>query len=502
MSLVRHTCLPLAVAFLAAAPARAAEWTDKMSLSGSAQSDLRFNVEDYRGAAPGDGYDFSMNRNDLNARLEVTPTEQVVGVVDARLRYFGFNRATQLTQTSDRDEVDPFSVQLDEAFVAVHGILHPALDLKVGRMVQTWGSADMFNPTDNLSARDFSDPLDYTRKVPNQMVQLDAYPTSWLTLTAVWVPLFKPSQLPDSAHFGFAVEKDSNGCLAAAPAPPLRNRADSERLAGLFGAINPCSLDFEDPEVRTVAPDNGIAESQAALRAKLQLGDLDVGLSYYYGRFSFPVAYTAAAFVNPSQETGKMDVRYVAEVAYPRMQVAGLDFSYSAPWLNGAGIVGELAVIFPEQVIFGMRAYQGSNKLLEMSSVNVPSDPFVKSVLGIDYTFTSWLYVNAMWVHGFFDEFNDVYGLHDYAVVAPELKLFQDSVSIRGSTVYDITDGSSAVNPQLTWIVVPSVEVVGGAFVYGGSTHMGDPLDYASRSKFGSKAAGRSVAYLKTRLTW
>ncbi|MGI5861943.1 MAG: hypothetical protein ACOX6T_07770 [Myxococcales bacterium] len=485
-----------------ASPAFAAGWQDQVSFSGAAAADVRFNIEDYRGAVPGDGYNFAMNRNDLDLRLEVTPSEKAIAVLDARLRYFGFNEATRLSETTSRDRVDPFSVQVDEAFVSVRGVPHPAVDLKIGRMVQTWGSADMFNPTDNLSSRDFSDPIDYSRKVPNQMLQIDVYPSDWLTLTAVWVPVFKPSQLPDSAPLGFGIERDAAGCLVGAPAPPLRDRADAQALANLFGAVNPCALNFGDPEVRTFGVGRGIAESQAALRAKMQLGSLDLTLSYYYGRFSFPVAYTAVAFVESSQQPGKMDVRYLAEVTYPRMQVAGIDFSYNADWLFGLGIVGELALIFPEEIIFGLRAYQGGNKLLEMASVNVPDEPFFKATLGLDYTFTPWLYVNAMWVHGFFDEFNDVYGLHDYAVVAPELKFLKDELKLRLSSVYDITDGSSAFNPTLTWIAVPAVEVTLGAFVFGGSTRPEDPLDYASRSKFGQKAAGRSVAFFKTRVNW
>jgi hypothetical protein len=481
----------------------APEWVEKLSLSGSAQSDVRFNIDDYRGAAAGEGYNVSMNRNDLDLHLEIVPVEQVAGVVDARLRYFGFNEANQLTEVTNRGKVDPFNLQLDQAFVAVRGVPFKWLDLKVGRMVQTWGSADMFNPTDHLNARDFSDPMDYTRKVPNQMIELDLYPASWLTINAVWVPVFKPSQLPDSAARAFAVERDAQGCLVQAPAPPIRSREDAQQLADMFGMIDPCALNFGDPEVRTLMPDNGIADSQVALRARIKAGDLDLGLSYYYGRFSFPVAYTAMADVSPSETlAGKMDVRYVAEVLYPRMQVAGLDFSYDMSWFFNVGLVGELAVIFPEEVDFGLRAYQGGAKLLELSSVNVPGKPFVKATLGFDYTFTKWLYVNAMYVRGFFDEFNDLYGIHNYAVPAVELKFLNDVLQLRLAGVLNLDDLSSVANPQLTWIVVPSVEVLVGAMVFGGSTHSSDPLDYAAHAKFGQKAAGRSVAFLKTRFTW
>ncbi len=494
----------LAVALLAPALALATpDWVERLSLSGTISSDIRFNVEDYRGPIKGEGFNFAVNRNDLTLHAEFTPVEQVIAVVDARLRFYGLSDFDALPQLSNRARIDPFNVELDQAYVAVRGVPFSWLDLKIGRMVQTWGSADLFNPVDNLNARDFFDPMDYARKVPNQMIEVSVYPKSWLTITGVFIPTFKPSQLPPSAVLGFAVNRDKAGCLLDAPAPPLRDPNDGAQLADTFGSIDPCSLNFADPEVRALAPATTFANAQAAVRAQLSLGELEIAGSYYYGRFTFPVAYTAIANTGPSStQPGKVDVAYIAEVIYPRMQVAGLDFSYSAPWLLDIGIVGEIALIFPEQVNFGMRAYLGSAKILEFSSVNVPADPFIKATLGVDYTFTKWLYVNAMFVHGFFDEFNDLYGLHNYVVFAAELKFWNDNLQLRLSMLQDVTDGSSVGNPQLTWIVVPGVEVLAGLFLFGGHTVSPNPIDYAARSKFGQRAAGRSQAFVKARFTW
>ncbi len=481
----------------------APEWLDKISLSGNVSSDIRFNVENYRGAKLGEGYDFAVNRNDLVLHSEITPIDQVIAVVDARLRYYGLSDVQTLPQLSNRDKIDPFSLQFDQAYVGIRHVPFEWLELKVGRMVQTWGSADTFNPVDNLNARDFFDPMDYARKVPNEMIEIDVYPSARVSFSAVFIPVFKPSQLPPSATLGFAINRDSRGCLLSAPAPPLRSKADAQKLADLFGSIDPCALNFADPQVKTVMPSNGIADAQAALRAQIKLGSLDLGLSYYYGRFTFPVAYTAVANSTPSvTQPGKIDVSYVAETIYPRMQVAGVDFSYSAPWFFDVGFVGELAVIFPEQIDFGMRVYQGSAKILELGSNNVPSTPFIKATLGFDYTFTKWLYVNAMYVRGFFDEFNDAYGVHNYAVAAAELKFLNDALNLRLAGVLNFDDLSNVANPQLTWVIVPGVEAIAGAFIFGGSTVPKDPLDYAAKAKFGQKAAGRSQVFLKARFSF
>lgn len=497
-TLLALTALSLAVAL----PARADGWQDMISLSGRLESDLRFDVENFRGETPGEGYTFSINRNDAILHAEISPTESVVGVFDGRFRFYGFNEANDLPALADRNKVDPFSVQLDQAYVAVRGVPFSWLDIKAGRMQLTWGSADVFNQVDFVNSRDFYDPMDYTRKVPNEMVELDFYPKPWLTLTGVWVPVFKPAMLPPSASLGFAVGKDANGCLSAFPAPPL-DPADNKKLSDLFASIDPCSLNFGTPQVSLYMPKNGIADSQAALKAKFSFDNLEFALSYYYGRFGFPVAYNAVAQANPSTvDPTRVDVAYQAEVIYPRIQVAGLDFAYSAEWLLDIGIVGELAVIFPEQVNFGLRAYQGNTKLFEASSVNVAPAPFIKATLGLDYTFTKWLYMNVMYVRGFFDEFNDKYGVHNYVVATAELKFKSDSILLRLAGILNVDDLSNVANPQLTWVITPGLEALAGAFIFGGSPNPTDPYDYAARSKFGQRAAGRSFAYLKMRFTF
>lgn len=485
----------------------ASNWYEKVQFSGYVQSDLRYIIEDYRGLRPRDGFKFEMNRNDINFRLRLEPDPRAIAVVDARFRFFGFNEAARLPELVRRERLDPYDFQLNEAYLAVRG---KYLDLRIGRMIQSWGTADMFNPTDNLNARDFSDPLDYTAKVPNQMVELNWYPTPSVTFTAVFVPVFKPSLLPPSAWLGFAVETSEDGCFLRAPVPPLE-RSDVARLQAVFGAIDPCALDFATPEVHTVLPEVSFKNSQAAAKAKFQIdlgpsgGSLDFSASYFYGRFTFPVAYTAVASIEPTaQSLRTLSVRYVAEVMYPRMHVAGFDFSYSPPveWLPG--VFAEAAVIFPEKVVFGLAVLnQGRiQPALFFSAVNVPSTPFLKATAGLDYTFTSWLYANVQYVRGFFDEFNDRYGLHNYLAPAIEMKFFEDELKVRTAGAWNLDDLSAAVFPEITWVVVPSVEVTGGVWAYLGDTKPLDPLSYAGRSKFGQKAAGRSVAYLKARVTW
>jgi len=498
----------LLVLALAPRAARGDDWTDMVGFSGYLESDIRYIVDDFRGAVANDGYKFEMNRNDVDLRLDIQPFDDVKAVIEGRLRLYGFNESASLPELLSRDAIDPYSLYLDEAYIFARGIIWDWLDLKVGRMVQNWGAADQFNPTDNLNSRDLNDPLDYSRKVPNQMIELDIYPTDWLSLNVVWAPAFKPAQLPPSAVLGFAIEYGEDGCFKSAPTPPLKP-ADNKKVFDLFeeSGINLCRLNFVDPEVRTTNPELTMANSQVAVKANFMTGPLDFSFSYYRGRFGFPVPYTAMARVEMSEEVpGDFDVKYVAEVLYPRMHVAGADFAYSADWLGGLGIVGELGVYFPEEVVFGMRTIGGKelglDEDLALTNVVVESKPFIKATAGLDYTFTSWFYFNAMYVHGFFDEFNDAYGLHNYVVGAMDFKMFDDELQVRLAGVLDIDDLSATLNPYIKWIPYPAAEVTLAALIFFGDTQQSDQYDYSSKSKFGQKAAGRRVVQLKGRLTW
>jgi hypothetical protein len=494
----------LAAGLLALAPKAAwalPDWVEKLDFSGYLQSDLRFDIDDFRGATPGQGYTFSQNRNDLDFKLKITPHPDVVAVVEPRMRYYGFVSSQTLAVADlwNASEVSPFTMYMDQAYVAVKGVPAKWIDLKAGRMQTTWGSVDVFSPNDNISSRDLSDPLDYTRKVPNEMVEVDAYPSSRVTLSAIWVPIFQPAWLPPSAPLAYAVQKNSQGCLTHFPPPPL-TVAQNQQLEKLFTAVNPCALNIPDPTVTTYLPSNKLTDMQVGLRARVKLGDLDLGLNYYYGRFGFPVAYDATVTVAPGAP--QTTINYSAEVVYPRMHVAGVDFNYSSASLGGLGVVGDAAVVFPEPVTFAMGLYENGSSLLQLSSPNVPSTPFVKAAAGLERTFGSWLYVDALFIHGFFDEFNDAYGLHNYVSLTPEVSTLRDRVKLRVSSILDMTDLSFVVYPQVTWTPLPSVELMTGAFMLGGNVEPSNPLSYASRSKFGQPAAGRDEAIFRVKVSW
>ena len=58
------------------------------------------------------------------------------------------------------------------------------------------------------------------------------------------------------------------------------------------------------------------------------------------------------------------------------------------------------------------------------------STPFPKLTVGMDYTFTKWLYANVQYLYGFVDEFGIDF-LHSYLVGDLDFKPFGESYLLR-----------------------------------------------------------------------
>jgi hypothetical protein len=163
----------------------------------------------------------------------------------------------------------------------------------IGRRIYSWGSADVYNPTDRLNSHDWLDPVDAHRNDD----KLGAWSLAATTtvrdvqLEAVWVPFFSPSRLPhlDSRWVGL----------------------DREGLAEEFPEL----ADDYDDFVRFAhapTPDRHLGNSQFGVRAKTTIAGWDAALSYYDGYFDLP----------------ELDLREL-ELRYPRIHVPGLSVSTS-----------------------------------------------------------------------------------------------------------------------------------------------------------------------------
>src|SRR5256714_3987814 len=143
-------------------------------------------------------YGFSRNENLIKTQLTLTLADRVKAVADVDFYWYGYSDVNDINSETLHERVDPYRLEAQAAYVDIYKIL-PHLDVRIGRQVVVWGTADKFNPTNNLNTLDLSDPLLFGKALANQMIRLDWNPWRDLIITAVVVPIFRPAQLPRTA---------------------------------------------------------------------------------------------------------------------------------------------------------------------------------------------------------------------------------------------------------------------------------------------------------------
>ena len=519
-----------------------------LKFSGQIASDIRFRLfaEPVPVQFPSQGQllknGFSRNDNYIQGKLTLNVGDKVKAVADVDLVTYGFSDLKDLDSATLRERIDPYRFEVNAAYLDVYKIL-PGLDLRIGRQVVVWGAADQFNPTSNVNTLDFSDALLFGRALANNMVRADYNPKGDWILTAIWVPVFRPAELPRTAPVALH-QLDR-------PAPI---QDDTVRAFYYAEAQNP-NIAPTDINVVTYQPDLSINNSQLALRAAGRVLGQDVSFSYYHGRFGLPVP---AVTINHPDRTA--DVGLV----WPREDIVGGDIAGSIERLKGMGYWIEGAVTFPQEVTYSLyndrpdgnrselrfdpdsqsvvfntvdksghyigptgqpTAPQGNRALV------IPSTPFFKLTVGADMSVGSHVYLNAQYLHGFVDEFGAGKAMHplenpsnscaadnmmpgcenprvdqrigDYLVGGMDLKLASDVLLIR---VFGIIKVPSLDNwhfestykptgvlfPQISWAVWDATELACGAFLF-----LGDRT-----TKFGDPAAGASELFVKAKFTY
>jgi len=156
---------------------------------------------------------------------------------------------------------------------------------------------------------------------------------------------------------------------------------------------------------------------------------------------------------------------------------------------------GRAAGDLPRGVDFGLRAYQGTSKLLELSSVNVSGKPFVKARWASTTRSRSGL-SEPMYVRASSTVQRSVRAAR-LPVDRAGAQVLGDSMALRLTTLIDLDDGSNVATRSSPGPWSLAVQAVLGAWVYGRHHAVEGPLDYAARSKFGQKAAGAAWRSLR-----
>jgi hypothetical protein len=428
----------LSAAALLGATAAHADDELVLKLNGRVQSDLQLRIDE---KSVGDFYD----RIELPAGPERAQA-QLSFKLDAS--YGRFKGVAQLDVVADAfgyplsgvgdlsriDLVDPVRIEANSLYVEAKDLFVSGLDLRVGQQIVSWGVGDQFNPTNNLNPDDIRDRLLYGKQAGSFMIKADYWLGEDWSVSAVLEPLFHPALLPRSAPLGPA-QIDRLPFVS----DMLRWRIESETAA--------TATVFGVPTVATsavpVLPETTLENMPISFRIDGTLGGQDVALSYYRGRNDFPVPYSnhtsldsGAAQCDPTDPShcikGLLETQVL--LRYPRMQVIGLNAAGEIPlsWISesvhGIGYRLEAAAILPERSTMtitndalalpvpqpaGEYDYDGDGSPGGPPPAVVDDTPFLKWVVGLDYSFGKHWYVNAQWVHGLVDEFGAGDFFHD-----------------------------------------------------------------------------------------
>ena len=409
---------------------------------------------------------FNRNQNLLKNRLQIRGDGARL-VMDTDFVLMGFSDQLDSTWAlARRERNDPFRFEAHDLYMELWDFIVPGMDLRVGQQKIQWGVGDQFNPTNNLNSDDYEDPLLFGDQLGNMMVRLDYAPHPSVSLSAVAVPVFKPALLPDTGHIAL-------GLTDRVPVDEGELRRKLVAEAALVNeALNiPTVVD----SVTARLPDNTLDNMQWSLRAAFILGMHDVALSWYDGRFDFPVAvgnhtrYAEGAECNPNNSEDCIAGKLLtdATVAYPKMKVAGFNASGEINpwgWMGDAfkpfGYRLEFATIIPERQfitisndelalpLYTQEAGEYDYGLNGKRPTTSPDGIFFKWALGLDYSIGRHVYVNAQWVHGMPDEFGAGDWLTGPGAVSRGATMTRDADGNPGCDLFE-REGETCINETM-----------------------------------------------------
>ena len=378
---------------------------------------------------------FTWNENQLGLKFEGSYSGNYHLYSEVRLRGFGFSEVSQTADLQGKDNIYKWELEFREAYLDLYQFGLQDLDVRIGRQIITWGTADKLNPTSNICPEDLEDVFNFGEQSGVNSVLVTYY---WgdFTFSGVYIPAFTPAVLP-------------SGIYASALATPMEF---------------PEGMTLRKYWDKIILPEQKFTESsQAAFKLGTNLFNYDLSVSYYYGRDDLPLLNKV--IISPVDTLGTVDV--AAEMIYPKMQVIGADFAGS---LLDVGIWGEAALMIPDEVEMQTVIEDEIQK-----SIALKDDSYCKFVIGGDYTFKNGIYLNTQYLHGFVHERgND--DLNDYLTFRFEKKFFNDelkivpiggAVSVPDWDNYENNYGL-VINPELSFLPYDNIEMILGAFILDG----------------------------------
>jgi len=362
-----------------------------LRLSGELLTDQRFLLE-----APND---WAWNENRLTLRLDKRITDNSKFYSEVWLRNIGLPNIYSSSDLYNKGIIDPYNLEIREAYVELYGFLSKDLDVKIGRQRIAWGTADKLNPTDNLNPYDLEDIMDFGRHRGSDAINLNYYLNNNFSLLAVYIPFFQPVNMPV-------------GIFANALNPQM------ELPSGMV--LN----EFSDS---LLMPRYNLAESSTfGFKFKGFAAGLDFSLSYIWGRDGMPIS-TYNTFI-PVDTLGGTDIH--SQASFTRNHIFGADMAGS---IGSVGVWAEAAIFLPEHEVVmtnDLSAFYPLSPIpITQDTTILMKEPFIKFILGTDYTFIDGSYINFQYLHGFIHE-RGKDNLEDYFMIGYEKRFFDEKLTI------------------------------------------------------------------------
>ncbi|MBI4646006.1 MAG: hypothetical protein HY738_05265 [Bacteroidia bacterium] len=409
-----------------------------LKISGELLTDERFLLKDKN--------DWAWNENRLTLKLDKKITDNSKFYSEVWLRNIGLPNLSTSADLYNKGIVDPYNLEIREGYVQMFSFLTKNLDLKIGRQLIIWGTADKLNPTDNLNPYDLENILDFGRHRASDAINMNYYFNSDFSLQGVYIPFFKPANMP----------------------------------VGIFAnALNPATelpqgMVLKEYSDNLLMPKYNLAESAVAGgKFKGMVKGVDFSLSYVWGRDGLP--FSTKNTFTPVDTLGGININ--SQLSFARTHIIGADLATS---IAGIGFWTEAAAFIPEKDVV---MTNDLSVLFPLSPVPVTKDtmlldktkPYIKFVVGGDYNFKDGSYLNIQYLHGFIQERGNE-NLNDYFFLRYEKKFFNEKLTIAPiGGAFIVTDWNKIKNnyaiayiPQVSYQATDDVEITLAAGLFDG----------------------------------
>src|SRR3989339_309145 len=409
-----------------------------LKLSGELLTDQRFLLK-----SPND---WAWNENRLTLRLEKKITANSKFYSEVWLRNIGLPGINSSSDLYNKGIIDPYNLEIREAYVQLYGFLTKNLDVTIGRQRIVWGTADKLNSTDSLNPFDLEDILDFGRHRGSDAMNLNYYLSNDFSLQGVFIPFFQPANMPV-------------GIFANALSPNMEL---------------PQGMILKNVSDTILTPKYNLGESSTlGLKFKGFIKGVDFSLSYVWGWDGLPFA-TRNTFI-PVDALGGTNIN--SQLSFARTHIIGADLSTS---IGGIGFWAEAAAFISEKNVImsnDLSAFYPMSPVpvIQDSLILAKSKPYIKFVVGGDYNFADGSYLNIQYMHGFIHE-RGAENLNDYFFLRYEKKFFNEKLKVApiggGFIVADwnnIKDNYAIVYvPEIAYKATDNVDIALSTAIFNG----------------------------------